>query len=106
LSERRRDSPTRGARVEAYAARGRLAWLTKAAERDDRLHSAAIPNVAALAAAGHINREVAVQELFITVATVDRHLRRVYRKLGVDGRSALPAAMDDVSSGQARATRG
>jgi DNA-binding CsgD family transcriptional regulator len=48
--------------------------------------------VAALAAAGRTNREVA-QELFVTVATVETHLRRTYRKLGVAGREALPAAL-------------
>jgi DNA-binding NarL/FixJ family response regulator len=37
-----------------------------------------------LAADGRSNREIA-QELFVTVATVETHLRRAYRKLGVEG---------------------
>ena len=41
--------------------------------------------VAWLAAAGRTNRDIA-QELFITLATVETHLTRAYRKLGVPGR--------------------
>ncbi len=48
--------------------------------------------VARLAAAGLGNREVAV-ELFVTVKTVEVHLTKVYRKLGVTGRGALAAAL-------------
>jgi DNA-binding CsgD family transcriptional regulator len=48
--------------------------------------------VAALAVSGHSNRAIA-QELFITIATVETHLRRVYRKLGVDGRAGLATAL-------------
>jgi DNA-binding CsgD family transcriptional regulator len=46
--------------------------------------------VAALAVRGLSNRQIA-QQLFVTIATVETHLRRVYRKLGVDGRAGLPA---------------
>jgi DNA-binding CsgD family transcriptional regulator len=45
--------------------------------------------VAALAAQGYTNREVA-DRLFITVSTVEQHLTRVYRKLVVRRRSDLP----------------
>ncbi|MBP2327122.1 DNA-binding CsgD family transcriptional regulator [Kibdelosporangium banguiense] len=45
--------------------------------------------VAQLAALGHTNRQIA-NTLYITVSTVEQHLTRVYRKLGVPGRSALP----------------
>jgi DNA-binding CsgD family transcriptional regulator len=48
--------------------------------------------VADLAAAGRTNREIA-QELFVTMATVETHLTRVYRKLDLDGREGLPAAL-------------
>jgi DNA-binding CsgD family transcriptional regulator len=44
--------------------------------------------VAMLAARGHTNREISGQ-LFITVSTVEQHLTRVYRKLGVSKRSNL-----------------
>ncbi|MFJ9540842.1 LuxR C-terminal-related transcriptional regulator [Streptomyces sp. NPDC101225] len=48
--------------------------------------------VALLAAAGGSNREVA-QALFVTVKTVETHLGRVYRKLGVRGRGELAGAV-------------
>ncbi|QKV94597.1 AAA family ATPase [Streptomyces sp. NA02950] len=44
--------------------------------------------VARLAAAGARNREIAA-ELHVTARAVERHLTSVYRKLGVNGRSAL-----------------
>ena len=47
--------------------------------RDDTL-TAAESRVAALAAAGRKNREIAA-ELYTTVATVEAHLTRIYRKL-------------------------
>jgi DNA-binding CsgD family transcriptional regulator/type II secretory pathway predicted ATPase ExeA len=45
--------------------------------------------VAMLAAYGYTNGQIA-HKLFITVSTVEQHLTRVYRKLGVAGRSELP----------------
>jgi hypothetical protein len=45
--------------------------------------------VAALAAQGYMNREIAGR-LYITVSTVEQHLTRVYRKLKVKRRSELP----------------
>lgn len=44
--------------------------------------------VAALAARGDTNREIA-RRLYITVSTVEQHLTRVYRKLNVAGREDL-----------------
>jgi DNA-binding NarL/FixJ family response regulator len=44
--------------------------------------------VAALVAAGGTNREVAA-ELFTTVGTVEVHLTRIYRKLGLHSRTEL-----------------
>jgi DNA-binding CsgD family transcriptional regulator len=52
--------------------------------------------VAALAAAGRSNREVA-QELFVSVATVETHLTRTYRKLDLSGRAGLAAALESRS---------
>jgi DNA-binding CsgD family transcriptional regulator len=46
--------------------------------------------VAALAADGLSNRQIA-QHLFITLATVETHLRHVFRKLGITARADLPA---------------
>jgi DNA-binding CsgD family transcriptional regulator len=44
--------------------------------------------VAELAAVGRSNRDIA-QTLFITTNTVEAHLTRTYRKLGITGRTAL-----------------
>ncbi|MEV6236198.1 LuxR family transcriptional regulator [Lentzea sp. NPDC051838] len=46
--------------------------------------------VAALAAAGHTNREIA-RKLFVTTSTVEQHLTRVYRKLAISYREEIPA---------------
>lgn len=48
--------------------------------------------VAALATLGHTNRQIS-SVLFITVSTVEQHLTRVYRKLGVKRRADLPAEL-------------
>ena len=45
--------------------------------------------VAALAAGGKTNREIA-QGLFVTPKTVELHLSNVYRKLGIRSRRELP----------------
>lgn len=47
--------------------------------------------VAVLAADGCCNREIA-RRLFITVSTVEQHLTKTYRKLGVHSRGELPSA--------------
>jgi DNA-binding CsgD family transcriptional regulator len=56
--------------------------------RRDRELTDAERRVAALVAQGRSNREVAAQ-LFTTVATVEAHLTRIYRKLGVRSRTEL-----------------
>lgn len=48
--------------------------------------------VAAMAAEGLSNREIA-QALFLSLKTVEMHLGRAYRKLGVGARTELPAAL-------------
>ncbi|MGW2616962.1 AAA family ATPase [Streptomyces sp. NPDC001500] len=50
--------------------------------------TAAERRVTALAALGHSNREIG-RKLFITKSTVEQHLTRAYRKLGVRNRSDL-----------------
>ena len=50
--------------------------------------------VSRMAAAGRTNREVA-QALFVTPKAVEYHLANAYRKLGIDGRLELPAALGD-----------
>ena len=48
--------------------------------------------IAELAAAGRQNREIA-ETLWITLATVEFHLRNAYRKLGIQSRTQLPGAL-------------
>jgi DNA-binding NarL/FixJ family response regulator len=48
--------------------------------------------IAALAAAGSMNREIA-EELVVTLATVEYHLRNAYRKLGIASRAELRTAL-------------
>ncbi|MFF8263758.1 AAA family ATPase [Streptomyces virginiae] len=55
--------------------------------------------VALLAVHGHTNREIA-RTLYITVSTVEQHLTRVYRKLNIPGRQALPVDLDPAAAGQ------
>ena len=56
--------------------------------------------VAELAAEGLTNREVA-QALFVSEKTVETHLGRVYRKLDIKSRHALPAALGERHTGDA-----
>lgn len=49
--------------------------------------------VATMAARGANNREIA-ERLFLSVRTVHNHLHRVYKKLGVSGRSELSSVLD------------
>jgi DNA-binding NarL/FixJ family response regulator len=51
--------------------------------------------VAALAAAGHGNRDIA-EQLYITLRTVETHLTHAFQKLDITTRSQLPAAMAAV----------
>jgi DNA-binding CsgD family transcriptional regulator len=48
--------------------------------------------VTGLAAAGRTNREIA-DALFVTISTVEFHLRHAYRKLGIASRSRLGEAL-------------
>ncbi len=45
-----------------------------------------------MAANGMSNRDIA-ESLFVTVRTVEFHLLHAYRKLQIDGRRELPAAL-------------
>jgi DNA-binding CsgD family transcriptional regulator/tetratricopeptide (TPR) repeat protein len=57
--------------------------------------------VAALATVGYTNREIAAK-LFITPSTVEQHLTRVYRKLGVKDRRGLPADLGRAGAADRR----
>ena len=50
--------------------------------------------VAALAAAGRTNKEIA-QELFVTVKTVETHMARTFQKLGISSRGELRESLSD-----------
>ena len=81
-----RDSALRdaGARPRARATTG-VAALTPSELR-----------VATMAAAGHRNNDIAA-ELFVSRKAVEYHLSNVYRKLHIDGRAALAAALSPVA---------
>ena len=64
--------------------------------RRDRELTSTERRVAALVASGLKNREVA-SRLFTTEATVEKHLTRVYRKLGVRSRTELARRVADGS---------
>jgi ATP/maltotriose-dependent transcriptional regulator MalT len=76
-------------RTELYAAGGRP---RRTALRGPAALTASERRVAALAADGQTNREIA-QVLFVTPKTVELHLRNAYRKLGIGSRRELPAEL-------------
>jgi RNA polymerase sigma factor (sigma-70 family) len=51
--------------------------------------------VAQLAQEGLTNREIA-EQLGVTPSTVEQHLTRIYRKLGLRGRAGLPVALNSA----------
>jgi DNA-binding CsgD family transcriptional regulator len=82
LAERARDE------LRATGERPRRLALSGAASL-----TASQGRVARLAAEGMTNRQIA-QELFITTATVETHLRHTFQKLDVGGRDELAAALE------------
>jgi len=85
-----------GASRLAQRARSELA-ATGARPRRAALHgaqalTASERRVAALAASGLSNRQIA-RELYITINTVEGHLRHVYRKLSIASRTELARAL-------------
>ena len=70
-----------GARLWAEKARAELRRISGRAPASDELTETE-RRVAELAARGRTNKEIAA-ELFMGVSTVEAHLSRVYRKLGV-----------------------
>jgi DNA-binding NarL/FixJ family response regulator len=97
LGQRRRAAGKLDAAKQVFAELGAPLWVARAEKelrrarprpRRDRELTNAERNVAALVAAGRTNREVAA-ELFTTVGTVEVHLTRIYRKLGLRSRTEL-----------------
>ncbi|MGI5519997.1 AAA family ATPase [Micromonospora sp. CA-259024] len=76
---------------EAYTIAGRPAAGAERSAALQRL-SRAERRVAELAARGYTNREIA-KRLCVTVSTVEQHLTRTFRKLGVKARQDLPEEM-------------
>jgi DNA-binding CsgD family transcriptional regulator len=61
--------------------------------------------VARIASAGATNREAAAQ-LFLSPKTIEAHLHRAYRKLGLTGRAQLRSALAETSDDLQDASRG
>ena len=81
---------------DRFATMGARLWEARAAEELERVApgratgelTATETRVAGLVAAGLKNREIAAT-LYMSVATVEAHLTRIYRKLGIRSRSEL-----------------
>jgi DNA-binding CsgD family transcriptional regulator len=84
--------------MEAFAERARrelLATGEKVRRRGPDTHDELTPQeaqIARLAASGHTNAEIAAQ-LFLSVRTVEWHLRKVFTKVGIASRRELHAAL-------------
>jgi DNA-binding CsgD family transcriptional regulator len=89
--------------VRIFGAIGAAAWAERARTElarigGRRVHGDGLTDaeqrVAELAAAGRKNKEIAAT-LFLGVSTVEMHLSRVYRKLGIRSRTELAARLHD-----------
>jgi DNA-binding NarL/FixJ family response regulator len=104
LGERRLAAAAIGRAGEIFSSLGARLWreraereLRRASPRSTGDRDALTPaeeRVATLVAAGRTNKETAA-ELFTTVATVEAHLTRIYRKLGVRSRTDLMRRVAD-----------
>jgi DNA-binding CsgD family transcriptional regulator len=95
--ERRRAGERLDAARDVFSTLGAPIWVARVESelrrarprpRLDQALTSAERRVATLVAAGSTNREVAAQ-LFTTVGTVEVHLTRIYRKIGVRSRTEL-----------------
>lgn len=85
LSRSLQRTPARSALSEATRTGEDTAAFSELSDAESR--------VAALAASGYTNREIAAK-LYITISTVEQHLTRVYRKINISQRRELPASLD------------
>jgi ATP/maltotriose-dependent transcriptional regulator MalT len=90
-----------GAALEIFQSLGAAAWTARAAQELRRIGGRSPAGlalttselaVAELAGAGRSNREIAA-ELVVSVRTVESQLSAVYRKLDIQSRGQLPAAL-------------
>ncbi len=101
--ERRRAAEKLEVARAIFAELGAALWVDRADSelrrarprpRSDRALTDAERRVAALVTSGKTNREAAAR-LFTTVSTVEAHLTRIYRKLGVRSRTELARHVSD-----------
>ena len=99
--QRRQAADSLASAIEILNELGAPLWLQRAEDelrrasprpRRDRELTSAERRVAALVAQGQTNKEVAAQ-LFTTTTTVEAHLTRIYRKLGMRSRTQLARAV-------------
>jgi DNA-binding NarL/FixJ family response regulator len=95
--QRRQAADSLASAIEILNELGAPLWVERAEDelrrasprpRRDRELTSAERRVAALVAQGQTNKEVAAQ-LFTTISTVEAHLTRIYRKLGIRSRAQL-----------------
>jgi DNA-binding NarL/FixJ family response regulator len=90
-----------GAPLWQERAEGELRRASPRATKDRDALTAAEARVAGLVASGRTNKQAAA-ELFTSVATVEAHLTRIYRKLGIRSRTELAR---EVASGHLGVSR-
>jgi DNA-binding NarL/FixJ family response regulator len=96
LTEARQTFGRLGAPLWAEQAERELRRASPRPRRDRDELTAAETRVAALVAEGRKNKEIAA-ELYTTVGTVEAHLTRIYRKLGIRSRAELVRRVADGS---------
>ena len=101
---RRRAADVLAEARDRFAAMGAAPWAEQAAAELERVAPGRATGaltedearIAALVAEGRRNREIAA-DLYVSVATVEAHLTRIYRKLGVRSRTELSRHMLESS---------
>jgi DNA-binding CsgD family transcriptional regulator len=92
LAQQGRQRPAARAAHEAHACRERCEEartpLLATADPQRQILTAREREIAALAAAGMSSRDIS-ERMVMSVRTVDNHLQRAYRKLGITGRDQL-----------------
>jgi DNA-binding NarL/FixJ family response regulator len=103
LDHARRAFDDLGASLWARQARDQLARISGRRPASGDLTRTEV-QLASLAAEGRANKEIAAA-LHMSVHTVEAHLTRIYRKLGIRSRAALAGRLATVSTEESRASR-